>query len=156
MGTKRVGWARIQSLINENTNDLKIRKEVVTAALSADTTITADHYGTVILIDASGAGNITLTLPTSPATGDSLEFLLVANSNAAAEVLLDSGTSHTINGYALKFTASAIATAFHSHRKLGFGDATKKGAHLKLVCTSTKHWMIKDSRSDVTWINAFS
>ena len=87
MGTKRVGWARIQSLINENANDLKMRKHAVTTALSADTTITADHYGTVILIDASGAGNITLTLPDSPAIGDSLEFLLTVNSNAAAEVL---------------------------------------------------------------------
>jgi len=157
MGTKRVGWARIQSLINENTNDLKARKHVVVSALTADTTITESDYGSVILVDASGASsNFTLTLPTDPAIGDSLEFLLVANSHSASEVLLDSGTSHTINGYALKFTASAIATSFHSHRKLGFGDSTKKGAHLKLVCTSAKHWMIQDSRTDVTWINAFS
>ena len=157
MGTKRVGWARIQSLINENTNDLKARKHVVVTALTEDTTITESDYGSVILVDASGASsNFTLTLPTNPAIGDSLEFLLVANSHSASEVLLDSGANHTINGYALKFTASAIATSFHSHRKLGFGDSTKKGAHLKLVCTSAKHWMIQDSRSDTTYINAFS
>ena len=158
MGTKRVGMARVKSLINENNNDLKMRKHTVVTAITADTTLTAaDHYGAVILIDASAAStNFELTLPTNPAIGDSLEFLLVANSHSASEVLLDSGVNHTINGYALKFTASAIATSFHSHRKVGFGDSTKKGAHLKLVCTSAKHWMIQDSRSDTTYINAFS
>jgi hypothetical protein len=52
--------------------------------------------------------------------------------------------------------ASANATAYHSHRKLGFGDASKKGATLTLVCSSANHWMVMESKSDVTWINAFS
>ena len=154
MGTKRVGWARIRSLINENTNALKTQKDVVRTALTADTDLTSADYGTVILLDGSAALNLEMVLPEDPPIGATLEFLLVANSHANTEILLDSNSSHTINGYALKFTASANTTAFHSHRKLGWGDASKKGGHLKLVCTSANHWMIQDSRSDTTWINA--
>jgi len=161
MGTKRVGWARIKSLVNENQNDLKHRRASVKAALTGNTTLTAADYGSVILIDASAAAtNFTITLPTAPAVGDTFKFQLIKNSAADSEVLLDSGTNHKFEGYALKFTASAIATAFHAHQKLGWGDSTKKGAGIHVVCVDATvgavRWAIIDSRSDTTWINAFS
>ena len=37
MGTKRVGWARIRSLINENQNQLKTRNHQVISAAAAKT-----------------------------------------------------------------------------------------------------------------------
>ena len=160
MGTKRVGWARIRSLINENQNDLKHRRQVVATALTADTTITDADYGSLTLINASAATNLTITLPTAPPLGAELKFALSVASNAAAEVLFDSGVNNKFEGYALKFTASAIATAFHTHRKLGFGDATKLGGYLHVVCVNATagnvRWMLVDAMSDTTWINAFS
>ena len=72
MGTKRVGWARIRSLINENQNQLKIRNDQVVAATT--TTLTADQPGATILWDASAAGTI-LTLPAA-ATGLNFRIIL--------------------------------------------------------------------------------
>jgi hypothetical protein len=158
MGTKRVGWARIRSLINENENQLGPRRAKVRSALTADTTLTAADYGRVILLDGSSALNLEMVLPANPPVGAELKFVLVATSNAATEILLDSGTSHTINGYAVMYKADLEdgTTAFHSHRKLGWGDAAKKGGCLHLVCSSSKHWMIVDAKSSCAWINAHS
>ena len=72
MGTKRVGWARIRSLINENQNQLKIRNDQVVAATT--TTLTAGQSGATILWDASAAGTI-LTLPAA-ATGLNFRIIL--------------------------------------------------------------------------------
>ena len=72
MGTKRVGWARIKSLINENQNQIKIRNDKVVAATTA--TLTADQSGATILWDASAAGTI-LTLPAA-ATGLNFRIIL--------------------------------------------------------------------------------
>jgi hypothetical protein len=72
MGTKRVGWARIRSLINENQNQLKIRNDQVVAATT--TTLTAGQSGATILWDASAAGTI-LTLPAA-ATGLNFKIIL--------------------------------------------------------------------------------
>lgn len=154
MGNKRIGWARIQSLINENSNQLGPRYAKVRSVITADTTLTAGDYGTTILLSANAAAtNFTITLPTSPPVGAELKFVLTANSAANSTLVVDSGVSHTINGYAVVLQAAANATAFHSHRKLGWGDSAAKGGTLHLVASASKHWMIVDSRSDVTWVN---
>ena len=70
MGTKRVGWARIRSLINENTNALKMTKRVV-ETISESKTLTESDSGT--LFTTTGAAARTITLP--PAlTGLEYEF----------------------------------------------------------------------------------
>ena len=160
MGTKRVGWARIRSLINENQNDLKHRREVVRTALTADTTLTDADYGSLILIDGSAALNLEMTLPTAPPLGAEFKFALSAASNAATQILLDSGVNNKFEGYAVMYKADMAdgTTAFHTHRKLGWGDATKIGGYLHVVCVNATagnvRWMIVDSRSDTAWINA--
>ena len=67
MGTKRVGWARIKSLINENQNYLQhIRPGYV--SVTADATLTSSDSGKVILVGPAAAGvasNTTITLPTA-------------------------------------------------------------------------------------------
>jgi hypothetical protein len=155
MGTKRVGWARIRSLINENANQLGPRYTKVRSVLTADTTLTSADFGSVILLSGAAALNLEMVLPSSPPVGAELKFVLVAASHANTQILLDSGDSHTINGYANVNAADMAdgSTAYHTHRKLGWGDATKKGGYLHLVCSSSKHWMIVDSKSDTTWIN---
>ncbi len=82
MGTKRVGWARIKSLINENTNALNhqrpgYKKITATAALSDS------DSGKIILwgpLAGGLSGASTLTLPTA---ADGLSFRIVYVGGAA-------------------------------------------------------------------------
>jgi len=162
MGTKRVGMARVRSLINENNNALRIRRADVQAAVTADTTIKTSDLGKIILVNASGAGNITLTLPTAPALGSEITVILAAKSNAAAEVLLDSGVNNKFEGYAVMYKADMAngTTVFHTHRRLGFGDAAELGSKIHCVCVNATagsvRWALVDAKSDVAYINAFS
>ena len=57
MGTKRVGWARIRSLINENANNLKIN---TAPQMTAGTGITTGD-GTLVKYAVSTVGNIIYT-----------------------------------------------------------------------------------------------
>ena len=94
MGTKRVGWARIKSLINENANALQMRKEVVLNVTAAKTLTVADS-GKLITIDQDAA--FTITLP-SDAAGVNFKFLLTdAGSN---DVKIDGGGSNAVKGWA--------------------------------------------------------
>jgi len=163
MGTKRVGMARIRSLINENTNDLKHRRSSVKAALTANTTLTEADLGSLILLDASAAStNFEITLPTTPKLGDTFRFMLAAQSHSASEILLDSGVNNKFEGYAVMYKADMEdgTTSFHSHRKLGFGDAAKLGGYIECVCVNATvgsiRWALVDAKSDVAYINAFS
>jgi len=160
MGTKRVGWARIKSLINENQNALKHRRATCKTAITADTTLVAGDYGSLILLNGTAASNFELTLPTTPPLGAEFKFTLVEASNAAAQILLDSGTGALFEGYAVMYKADMEdgTTAFHSHRKLGWGDAAAKGGYLHVVCIDSTagavRWAIIDAKSSVAWINA--
>lgn len=158
MGTKRVGWARIRSLINENANTLQQRRRVVRSALTSNTTLTSADYGKLILVDASaGSTNFTITLPASPEIGATLQFLLVADSHSASQPKFDSGSGHTINGYATKATADLEdgLTYYHSARGLVFDDSSKKGARLTIVCTAAKTWYITDCVSNQATLSDF-
>ena len=162
METKRVGMARVRSLINENNNALRFRRADVQEAITGDTTLTAADQGKIILIDASSAGNFTVTLPTAPSLGAEYTFVLAVKSNAAAEVLLDSGVNNKFEGFAVMYKADMQdgTTAFHSHRKLGFGDAAELGSKIHCVCVADTEgavrWALLDAKSDVAYINAFS
>jgi len=79
MGTKRVGWARIKSLINENQNALQMRKKV-TMTTTADTTLTAADSGKTIFLDGSTTHDVTLP---AAETGLTFTFILV---DATADV----------------------------------------------------------------------
>jgi hypothetical protein len=89
MGTKRVGWARIRSLINENQNQLKIRNDQV-VAVSSDTTLTANQSGATIFWDASTSNTITL-----PAAATGLNFKIIlkdaVNTDDAARITVTAG-----------------------------------------------------------------
>ena len=82
MGTKRVGFARIRSLINENTNQLKIRrKEALT--VTGTSTLTAADSGKVVGISFNSASTAIVTLPSAQA-GLEFEFQwLPASGNVA-------------------------------------------------------------------------
>ena len=74
MGTKRVGWARIKSLINENGNQL-YSKYVRIKTVTADTTLTADDSGSIIMMTGNG---IDITLPAAVA---GMKFTIIQTEN---------------------------------------------------------------------------
>ena len=100
MGTKRVGFARIKSLINENTNALQIRKSI-TQSVGGAATLTVADSGKEFHVDQSDA--FTITLP-ADAAGVHFKFLLTtADSN---DVKIDGGSSNAIKGWAFDPTTS--------------------------------------------------
>ena len=76
MGTKRVGWARIKSLINENTNQMSFSRSRYTKA-TATASLTASQSGTTILVGAAAAGLAADTILTLPSAEDGLHFRFV-------------------------------------------------------------------------------
>jgi hypothetical protein len=88
MGTKRVGFARIKALINENTNALKHRTVPVTT-ITGDTTLTSAESGNLVAINYNTGATITVTLPT-PANGLVYDFVFVADmTNNSAKIRFD-------------------------------------------------------------------
>tara|TARA_R100001082_G_scaffold32628_1_gene16746 strand:- start:125 stop:631 length:507 start_codon:yes stop_codon:yes gene_type:complete len=90
MGTKRVGWARIKSLVNENQNELKTRNEQVIAC-SSTTVLTAGQSGALIYWTHSGS-NHDITLPAAK-KGLSFRFR-IAVGHAAEHRILIAGDDH--------------------------------------------------------------
>ena len=91
MGTKRVGWARIRSLINENQNELKIRnREIISVGAAETKVLSANDSGALVLL--GGAGVATATLP-SVAKG--LNFVFYATS---AQIHVINGGASVIQG----------------------------------------------------------
>ena len=112
MGTKRVGWARIKSLINENQNQLKLRNQQIISVGAGETkTLSANDSGALVYL--GGAGVATATLPTV-AAGLNFKFYVTS-----AQV-------HIINGGATVIQGSYI----HSTNKTGF-------AHVAIANKST-------------------
>ena len=101
MGTKRVGWARIKSLINENDNLMSIRKSRYTKATET-ASLTASQSGTTILVGAAAAGLAADTILTLPSAADGLNFRFVYAGNAADaqdfQINTGSDTNYFIGG----------------------------------------------------------
>tara|TARA_R100001530_G_scaffold123899_1_gene91960 strand:+ start:275 stop:685 length:411 start_codon:yes stop_codon:yes gene_type:complete len=125
----------------------------VIKAVTADTTLQIADTGKTVLIDASAAANFTLTLPaTAKSKGVSIDFLLSVASNAAAQVLVTSDTN--IVG-AVSLWATGAETAVASGASRGFGDASKAGSYMNLLCDGTQ-WLITSASSDVAFITAIA
>ena len=96
-------------------------------------------------------------MPTTPALGMEMKFLLQVANHGGTEILLDSGSGCKFEGFAIVLAASSNATAYHTHRKLGFGNASALGSYLHVVCVDATvgalRWAIVDSHSSITWVN---
>ena len=90
MGTKRVGWARIKSLINENQNELKLRNTQVIHVNDKATTLGAGQSGATVFWTHGTTHNITLP-PAQP--GMSFKLILTVGAAAAHNVSGSSGDS---------------------------------------------------------------
>jgi len=149
MGTKRVGWARIKSLINENQNSLKMRKRVTkAAAASSTTTLTAADSGKVILLAPNAA---VVNLP-SPEVG--LHFEIVSTGafdTTKSEVRTDAGTTFFIGGHSAK-NGGNCATPGATDDRAEFLTGTSAGDSILLICVSTTEWMVRGLASTSTSI----
>ena len=113
-------------------------------AVSADTTLQVADSGKTIVIDGSSALNLTMTLPdTATSKGVELDFTLGAASNAATQILITSDTN-IVGAWSL--WATGVETASR-----GFGDASKIGSYMSLICDGSQ-WLIKRASSDVAFI----
>jgi len=132
MGTKRVGWARIRSLINENTNQLH---RLVTGfkSVTADTTLTAADSGKTILMGQNG---VDITLPTATA-GMTFTIIQVEDySTAVCTVVAAAGNFYT--GQVAGPSAAAANNGDGSDDVTAtFGSATVAGDQITLVSDGT-------------------
>ena len=166
MGSKRVGLARMQALIEGLKRDLNLSGtklnglqkgvKTLTPGGAGTTEVTAADSGKIIFVDGSAEGNHTITLPAPTTLGLEYTFVLNADSHANTEILLDSQVSNGIKGMLKKLAASAIANVVnHSNQNLGFGDASKIGSTIHIV-SSGNFYHVVEAVSDVVHISAFS
>ena len=145
MGTKRVGWARIRSLINENGNQLQFRREVAPALLTdADTTLTtADNCGRINIVPDL-TGTRTYTLP-SPVAGRVIEFVCFGTGAAA-----DNKNFEIKTGNAAHFLQGAVTQiSTDSNAAADWGNGT---SDVKVTIKNTATCNIKlIGKSDTVW-----
>ena len=133
MGTKRVGMARVKSLINENVNQLAAQRQVV-GAITASTSLKAGNSGATYMIN-SNALAIVITLPALVA-GQNFRFVI-----GNELTTLDSKTiTIQSNGGALaggEMVGSVNALYNNGTDLLAAGSTAKKGDnHYQLVIDS--------------------
>ena len=135
MGTKRVGMARIRSLINENTNDLRLRnREVVT--ISEDTTLTAADSGKLILCNGASATEVTLPR----ATDAGLNFRFVLSDNTANFDILQGHADDELVGSVMALSAKDTGTGLDT--KIRFAAATALAGDWVEVYCDGADWIV--------------
>ena len=132
MGTKRVGWARIRSLINENQNPLQ-RLVAGYMTVTSDTTLTAADSGKVILMESNG---VDITLPAATA---GMNFTVILTEDYATAVC-------TVVAAAGDFMAGALGGVATDSNQLAdgssdltatWGSGTLAGDQITLVSDGT-------------------
>ncbi len=145
MGTKRVGWARIKKLINENTNPLHHQHGVV-EAITTDRTLTAADGGKKFTI---GTATAAVTLPTVAVAGSGWSCEFWVNSNTAATTITAPGTDLILghvrtgedNTTPQLMPASVIGT-----ETLVFTTSAVQGDWARLFCDGTNYFITGMSR----------
>ena len=147
MGTKRVGWARIRSLINENANQLKLlHPEVI--AVSGTRTLTAAESGATIAWTLGSAHHITL-----PTATVGMRYNFVIETGAAANHTIITASADKIHGCAYLTQAGTADSTNSQVLEDGSGvdkvhfksDATTHGGGAGntcvLICVEAGKWV---------------
>ena len=132
MGTKRVGWARIKSLINENQNDL-YRRKATTKSVTSDTTLVAADSGKVILMGQNG---VDITLPAATA-GMTFTIIQVEDYVTAVCTVVAAAGDFMAGAVAGPSTASQNLADGSSDLTATFGSATLAGDQITLLSDGT-------------------
>ena len=117
MGTKRVGFARLKSLMNENTNGLQ-QRSFQYQTISSDTTLTMEDAGQ--LIGVNGATAVAVTLPAVSNRGAWFRFVLT--DNTANVEIVEAGDSELV-GSLMGLTAKDTATSADTKIRFASGTA---------------------------------
>jgi len=141
MGTKRVGWARIRSLINENQNALQMRKKV-TKTTTADTTLTAADSGKTIFLDGSTTHDVTLP---SASTGLTFHFVLV-DATADVDIVQAAATEDFVGSITAH---NGKDTAVTGDTKIIFDQTggAIAGDWVTLTCYNDDDWYVQGNSS---------
>jgi hypothetical protein len=147
MGTKRVGWARIKSLINENSNQLKLLHPQL-IAVSSDTTLTTAQSGGTIMWTLGTAHHI--TLPTA-AVGMRYDFVIetgAANGHTiitqtddkihGCAYLTQAGTADSTNAQVIEDGSGVNKVHWKSDSTTHGGGA---GNTCTLICVEAAKWV---------------
>jgi hypothetical protein len=145
MGTKRVGWARIRSLINENANQLQMRHGVV-EAITANKTLTVADGGKRFTV---GTATAAVTLPTVAAAGAGWSCEFWVNDETAAVTITAPGTDLILgsvitgaDGGTLQLQPPTVIGT----EVLVFTTSVVKGDHVTLWCDGTNYFINGRSR----------
>jgi hypothetical protein len=155
MGTKRVGWARIKSLINENTNEMHFRRGAFDKG-TATVSLTTKQSGKTIIVGPLAAGlaaDTVFTLPTA-AAGLHYRFVYVGGAADAQDFQINTGsdTNFFIGGVHQHDIGGEDGAAYHpnlsSNSKVNFltPDA---GTWAEVYCDGT-NWFLSAFLSSAT------
>jgi len=122
-------------------------------SVSADVTLQPADSGKKIIVNASAAGNFTITLPEATAKkGNEYDIILGATSNAASEVVIVA-TYPIVGGVILNSTG--VVTVINTSKTRGFGDASDAGSRMHIVFDGSQ-WIVLNANSDVAFITDFT
>ena len=147
MGTKRVGMARVRSLINENVNQLKRNKQQILECNGAPLELTAADSGATVYWTHS-AGQHDITLPKAE-VGMSFKVIVAVGHAAEHTIFCDSadeiiGKVNVMSSTANK-CASQIANKSDNFKEINLHATTTTlggdiGDIIELNCLEEGHW----------------
>ena len=135
MGTKRVGMARVKALINQNTNQLQMRRYNF-QTISSDTTLTMADAGQIIAVN--GASALEVTLPSAANTGAWFRFVL--SDNTAHVDIIQAGSGDDFVGSVMALSNKDTGTA--SDTKVRFVASTALAGDYIEVYSNGVNWLI--------------
>jgi hypothetical protein len=155
MGKKRIGWARMKSLINENENRLNHKRPAFKKG-TATVSLTQSESGQCVIVGplAAGlAGDVVFTLPTAE-NGLYFKFVYVGGAADAQDFQLNTGsdTNYFIGGIFQHDIGGEDGAAYHpnlsSNSKINFltPDA---GTFAEVWCDGT-NWFVNGFLNSAT------
>ena len=145
MGTKRIGLARIEALMENLKREIKLgagtslggAKRIVEDLTEAKTLVEGDS-GKVFTIDADGAA-YDITLPANATTGWHCTFLY-KDVHGSQDIDIVAATADTIQGVHVDASPTAITAA----DKITFvGGTAVAGDMVEITCTDGTSWYAK-------------
>ena len=151
MGSKRIGMARVKSLINENSNALQVRKLVI-KSITADATLGAEDSGKLIVLNAADAGStaVTVTLPAATGSGQHYKIMVGTVSAMTAGYKVQVTGDDTMDGVVMTLadggnTVLGFETAAASDTFTMDGTTTggvSIGDFIELIDIASNQWAI--------------
>ena len=142
MGQKRIGWARIKKLVNENTNQMNNPRERVTALDGTKAVTLAEGMTYVLAGDPGSERN--LTLPTV-AAGARVRIVVSTKADTAGWKIIAPDSGVLKGGCLGANTATDATAAFNSnntsHVALQLRADTHPGSYVDAICDGS-NWII--------------